>query len=133
MRPFVPATEFAKFKYQIDIDGNTSSWPGLFQKLLTGSPVLKIASPLGYRQWYYDRLRPWSNFIPVYGDNVGSDGEDRMRRRHDDAARRIGANGRALAMSLSYETEMRTAGRTIAAATRYFANKPRKYRNAIRA
>ena len=44
LRPYVPSTEFNHWKYQIDIDGNTNSWPGLFQKLLTGSPVLKVAS-----------------------------------------------------------------------------------------
>ncbi len=51
IREYVPATEFNKYKYQIDIDGNTNSWPGLFTKLLTGSPVIKIASPFGFRQW----------------------------------------------------------------------------------
>ena len=54
MRPYVPMTDFNKYKYQIDIDGNTNAWPGLFQKLLTGSPVLKVASPYGFRQWLYE-------------------------------------------------------------------------------
>jgi hypothetical protein len=124
MRPFVPATEVRKFKYQVDIDGNTSSWPGLFQKLLTGSPVLKVASPCGYRQWYYDRLRPWTNFVPVSQDM--SDLTERLEwlRCHDNVARRIGENGQALAMSLSYGAELKAAGSTIAAATRYFSDKP---------
>ena len=59
MRDYVPEIAFPAYKFQIDIDGNTNSWPGLFQKLLTGSAILKVASPYGYRQWYYDRLRPW--------------------------------------------------------------------------
>jgi hypothetical protein len=124
MGPFVPATEFGKFKYQVDIDGNTSSWPGLFQKLLTGSPVLKVASPCGYRQWYYDRLRPWTNFVPVSAEMTDLMEKIEWLRHHDDMARRIGENGQALAMSLGYETELRAAGRTIAAATRFFASKP---------
>ena len=41
-------------------------------------------------------------------------------RMHDDTARYIGENGQALALSLSYEAELKTAGRTIAAAARYF-------------
>jgi hypothetical protein len=57
----IPVELFGRHKYQIDIDGNTNSWPGLFQKLLTGSPVLKVASPDGHRQWYYHRLEPWYN------------------------------------------------------------------------
>jgi hypothetical protein len=121
IRSYVPVAQFAKFKYQIDIDGNTNSWPGLFQKLLTGSPVLKIASSRGYRQWYYDRLRPWINFVPVASDMSDLVEKTAWLLEHDDTARRIGANGQALAMSLSYEAELTNAGRTIAAAARYFA------------
>jgi hypothetical protein len=55
-------------KYQIDIDGNSSSWPGLFQRLLSGDTVLKVTSNKGWRQWYYDDLLPWENFVPVASD-----------------------------------------------------------------
>ena len=44
----VPETSFGNYKYQIDIDGVSNSWSGLFQKLLTGSPVLKVSSPVGF-------------------------------------------------------------------------------------
>ncbi len=120
MHPFVPAKEFQRYKYQIDIDGNTNSWPGLFQKLLTGSPVLKVASPKGYRQWYYDRLKPWVNLVPVTSEMSDLVEKVEWLRMHDDTARYIGENGQALALSLSYEAELKTAGRTIAAAARYF-------------
>jgi Glycosyl transferase family 90 len=68
MGAFMPPNQFHRYRYQIDIDGNTNSWSGLFQKLLTGSTVLKIASRGGFRQWYYDRLVPWHNFVPVAAD-----------------------------------------------------------------
>jgi Glycosyl transferase family 90 len=106
MRPFVASTEFIKYKYQIDIDGNTNSWPGLFQKLLTGSPVLKVASRHGYRQWYYDRLRPWVNFVPVLNDMSDLVEKLEWLKAHDDIARQIGLNGHALATSLSYQSRM---------------------------
>jgi hypothetical protein len=124
MASFVPSTEFNKFRYQIDIDGNTNSWSGLFQKLLTGSPVLKVASPQGFRQWYYDRLKPWVNYIPVAADM--SDLVDKIRwlREHDDAARAIGEQGQALALSMDYEDELKRAGRTITAALNHFAGRP---------
>jgi hypothetical protein len=124
MRPYVPATEFDRYRYQIDIDGNTSSWPGLFQKLLTGSPVLKVASVSRSRQWYYDKLKPWINFVPVAADL--SDLVDKIDwlRTHDDAARAIGEHGRALGLSMDYEGELQRAGRTITAALRYFAGQP---------
>ncbi len=121
MADYLPITEFSKFRYQIDIDGNTSSWPGLFQKLLTGCPVLKVASPRGFRQWYYERLKPWINFVPVATDM--SDLADKIAwlRDHDDAARAIGAQGQALVLSMDYEGELMRAGRTVTAALRHFA------------
>jgi Glycosyl transferase family 90 len=124
MRAYLPAAEFNRYKYQIDIDGNTNSWPGLFQKLLTGSPVLKIASPSGHRQWYYDKLREWINFVPVAADM--SDLVDKVRwlRDHDDLAHAIGEQGQALALSMDYEGELKRAGRTITAALHNFSGQP---------
>ena len=120
----LPAAQFNRYKYQIDIDGNTNSWPGLFYKLLTGSPVLKIASPFGFRQWYYDQLKPWINFLPVASDMSDLVEKVDWLRAHDDAARQIGERGRALAESLDFEGELKRAGRVITAAIRYAARLP---------
>jgi Glycosyl transferase family 90 len=68
MLGFVKAEEWNRYKFHIDIDGNSNSWGGLFQKLLTGSPVLKVESLRGLVQWYYDELRPWHNYVPVAPD-----------------------------------------------------------------
>ena len=46
----------------------SNSWSGLFTKLLTGSTVLKVESPMGFRQWYYDRLKPFEHYVPVRPD-----------------------------------------------------------------
>jgi SAM-dependent methyltransferase len=124
MANFIPVNEFNRFKYQIDIDGNSNSWPGLFQKLLTGSPVLKVTSPYGFRQWYYDRLKPWVNFVPVAADMSDLVEKVKWLKAHDDAARQIGKRGRALAESLDYPGELKRAGRTINAALRYFSGRP---------
>ncbi len=64
----VAASDFPRWRYQIDIDGNSNAWEGLFIKLLSGSVVLKVASAFGFRQWYYDRLMPWRHFVPVSRD-----------------------------------------------------------------
>ena len=118
VRPFVAPERFPEWRYQVDVDGNTSSWPGLMQKLLTGSPVLKVASARGWRQWYYPRLRPWENVVPVANDL--SDLLPALARlRHDDAlAQRIGAAGAALAGSLTFEAELRGALPVLQAAMR---------------
>jgi hypothetical protein len=116
MRDFLPPHAFAMCRYQIDIDGNSNAWASLFQKLLTGSAVLKVASELGWRQWYYDRLEPWVNFVPV-----ASDMSDLLEKiswlvAHDQEAAAIGAAGRRLALSMTYEAEIAAAIPVIAAA-----------------
>lgn len=117
-KPHVPFVEFSKYRYHIDIDGNTNSWPGLFQKLLTGSPVVKIASASGYRQWYYDRLIPWENFVPVQSDMSDLTEKVEWLLAHDDAARKIGENGRALAESMDWPGEVVRSAPAISAAIR---------------
>jgi len=105
----VPAVQQSQWKYLIDVDGYSNSWAGLFQKLYSASTVIKIASPAGYRQWYYERLRPWENYVPVEADL--SDMVDKVNwlRAHDDEAQRIGKRGRNLALSMTFETELRYA------------------------
>ena len=115
MRPRVDVTEFQKFRYQIDIDGHTNAWSGLFQKLLTGCPVLKVTSADGWRQWYYDRLVPWENFVPVRADLSDLSRMVRWLVAHDAAARRIGQAGRALAESMSFDAELTRGATTVAA------------------
>jgi Glycosyl transferase family 90 len=124
VRGSVPEDEFLKFKYQIDIDGNSNSWPGLYQRLLTGSPVLKVASPHGYRQWYYDRLQLWTNYVPVESDMSDLFEKIEWLRAHDDEAQAIGQAGLALAASLEYEQELVWAHGQIRAGFHRTAGKP---------
>ena len=93
-------------RYLIDIDGWANSWSGLFQKLLTGSTVLKVASQQGFRQWYYDRLVPWVNYVPVRADFADLDDAIAFVLENDERAREIGEAGRQLALSLNLESEI---------------------------
>jgi hypothetical protein len=104
-KPYMNSSEFQQYKYQIDIDGNSNAWPGLFIKLCTASVVFKVASSIGFRQWYYDRLVPWYNFVPVESDM--SDLFDKISwiRKRDDLAETIGRNGRSLAASMTPSSE----------------------------
>ncbi|WP_428485498.1 glycosyl transferase family 90 [Rhodopila sp.] len=121
---FVRPTDFTRYKYQIDIDGNTNAWAALFQKLLTGSPVLKVRSPFGYRQWYYDDLIPWENYVPVEPEMHDLIEKIRWLREHDDHAQRIGQAGLALARSMSRANELKRVRPTISAAIRCFSGRP---------
>ena len=47
MKGFVPWQEWGRYRYHIDIDGNSCPYSNLFQRLLTGSPVLKVQSSRG--------------------------------------------------------------------------------------
>jgi hypothetical protein len=107
----VPQTEFLKYRYQIDIDGNSNAW-GFLLKLLMGSCVLKVMSD--WRQWYYDGLRPWEHYVPVKNDL--SDLEERISWciDNDDTARQIAAGGTKYASAIVFGTEMpRAAARVL--------------------
>jgi hypothetical protein len=107
-------------KYQIDIDGNSCPYSNLFQRLLTGSPVLKVQSVRGFVQWYYDHLVPWENFVPIAPDMSDLMEKIHWLERNEYAAIRIGENGRRLAEQLSYEREIERSIPVIAAAFRCF-------------
>jgi hypothetical protein len=93
-------------KFAIDIDGNSNAWANLFNRLLLGCCVIKIASPAGFRQWYYDDLIAWQHYVPV-----GSDMSDLVEkidwcRSNPRQSQEIAAAGQRLAMAMTFETEM---------------------------
>lgn len=90
-------------KFAIDIDGQSNTWSNLIVRMIFGCCVLKIESQAGFRQWWYNRLRPWENFVPVKADF--SDLRERIDWVHanDRRAEEIAANGRALAETLTFE------------------------------
>jgi hypothetical protein len=93
-------------KFAIDIDGNSNAWSNLFMRLLMGCCVLKVASPSGYRQWYYEELEPWTHFVPLKSDL--SDLRERIAwcRANSDQCRRIAANGQSFILARDFETEV---------------------------
>jgi hypothetical protein len=103
---FVPSTDLDKYKYHIDIDGHTNAWSGLFRKLLSGSPVLKIKSRRNFRQWYYHNLKPYVNYVPIESDMQDLAEKLQWLRSHDAEAREIGRLGAELGYAMSYEAVM---------------------------
>lgn len=106
LAPHIPETEFLRFRYQIDIDGNSNSW-SLLPKLSMGSCVLKVQSAC--RQWYYDDLRPWEHYIPVQADLSDLEEQILWCREHDRDARQIAESGKQYADGLVFGTEMTLA------------------------
>jgi len=114
LRPHVRMRYFHRYRFQLDIDGNTNSW-GCFNKLLTGSPLLKVASRHGYRQWYYDRLKPWVHYVPVAADLSDLMARVEWLRANDQQARDIGQAGRDLAISMTLAHERQSLRHVVAA------------------
>lgn len=92
-------------RYAIDVDGVTNAWSNLFTRLLLGCCVLKIASPAGYRQWYYDDLEPWRHFVPVSSDL--SDLLERIEwcRANESRSEEIAHEGQRFALARTPESE----------------------------
>jgi hypothetical protein len=114
MREHVPALKQIHYRYLIDIDGWANSWSGLFQKLLLGATVLKVRSKSDSKQWYYDRLRPFENYVPVESDLSDLDDMAAWVEAHPVEAERIAENGNQLASSLTFSNEFAAAVRRIA-------------------
>lgn len=98
--------ESENFHYRmlIDVDGNSNSWPGLFLRLLTAACVIKVITP--YRQWYYDRLIDRENHVAVHDIEEIQDASVWLQA-NESHAERIGRAGRALALSLTVDSEFR--------------------------
>nr|WP_240653248.1 glycosyl transferase family 90 [Sphingomonas crocodyli] len=114
MGPEEDQANILNYRYQIDIDGNTNTWSSLFLKLLTGTPVLKVESEFGFRQWYYDLLVPWENYVPVASDASDLIEKIEWLRANPEQARKIGLAGRRLADSVTYEESIKESHATLA-------------------
>ncbi len=109
----IPEETWLDRKYAIDIDGFTNTWSNLFIRMCFGCCVLKVASQYGYRQWYYDRLKPYEHFVPVKADMSDLFTQLAWVRANPDKAEEIAMNGQALANTMTYETEMARAAQII--------------------
>jgi hypothetical protein len=109
----VPRQQFMRYRGAFDIDGNANAWSGLFSSMLGASCILKIASREGYRQWYYDRLKPWEHYIPVKTDL--SDLADRVNwfAAHESEAKIIAQRARELAVAIDTPSGFRDSANNL--------------------
>ncbi len=112
----VPETDWINDRFALDIDGFTNTWSNFLVRLHLGCCVLKVDSQGGYRQWYYDRIRPWEHFVPVRADMSDLIEKIEWARSNDAEAKAIAANGQAFARSMTFESENSWAVDTICAA-----------------
>ncbi len=103
MGDYVQRAEIGKFQGIIDIDGNSNAWSGLFTALLSGACVFKVGSEKDYRQWYYFRLSPFKNYIPISHDFGDFDDAISWLLHSGGAASEVAAAGQALALELTFD------------------------------
>ena len=102
-------TSWLSSKFAIDIDGTTNAWSNFFVRMLYGCCVFKVESQFGYRQWYYDRLRPFEHYIPVRADLGDFAERIDWARSHPLEAEAIAAAGQRFARALDFEAGKRDA------------------------
>ncbi len=96
MRPEVPKEHFLDYRYLIDVDGWTNAW-SLLDKMIGGATIMKVCSALGFRQWYYDKLVPWKNYIPLAADLSDLDEVIEWMLSNPEECEKIGAGAASLA------------------------------------
>jgi Glycosyl transferase family 90 len=102
-------------KYAIDIDGHANTWSNFLVRMLFGCCVFKVESGFGFRQWYYDRLKPFEHFVPVRADLADLIEKIEWARSHQNEAQEIAAAGQRFAMALDFEAGKRDAVEIISA------------------
>ena len=66
----------------------------------SGGVLLKIDSEEGFMQWFYNRLEPWINYVPIKHDLSDLVEKITYLNQHNYLAKTIADNGRRLAMSM---------------------------------
>jgi hypothetical protein len=82
---WIDRKEQIKYKYVLDIDGNSSTWDATAWKLNSGSVLLKTDS--AWRQWFYDELLPWTHYVPIKDDFSDIDEKFAWCESHQDECR----------------------------------------------
>ncbi|MEN0001170.1 MAG: glycosyl transferase family 90, partial [Pseudomonadota bacterium] len=109
----IEETDWINDRYALDIDGYTNSWRNMLTRMHLGCCVLKVTSQFGYRQWFYDQIKPWEHFVPVKADM--SDLAEMLDwvRANDARAQEIARNGQAFARTQTMERGLCQAVSTI--------------------
>lgn len=111
--PRVEQETWAGRKFAIDIDGFSNAWDNFLRRLKMGCCMLKVDSPFGFRQWYYDQLVPFEHYVPIRADLTDLRAQVDWVRSNPHAAEEIAKNGQDVARRLTFESETLRAGQLI--------------------
>lgn len=81
----VSRPDHLKYKYLVDVDGNSCSYERYFWLLLSNSLVIKQVTP--NIQWYYGGLEPYKHYLPIKEDLSDLMEKIDWARQHDEDCR----------------------------------------------
>ncbi|MBS0625061.1 MAG: hypothetical protein JSS32_03335 [Verrucomicrobia bacterium] len=81
----VKKEDHLRYKYLVDVDGNSCSYERYFWLLASNSLVIKQITP--QIQWYYGALEPYKHFLPVKEDLSDLVEKIEWAKNHDKEAR----------------------------------------------
>jgi hypothetical protein len=110
LKPFIPMADMARYRYILDIDGNSNSW-NFMLKLRLGCCVLKVESD--WQQWYAHRLVPWVHYVPVAKDFSDVESQIAWCLDHAEECAAIAERGATFARSMRFDDEMAAAAATV--------------------
>lgn len=84
------AAEHVRYKYQIEVDGNSCSYSRCYWELLSNSVMLKQVSD--NIQWYYGALVPYQHYIPLATDLSDLLQQIFWAKAHDGECKQIAEN-----------------------------------------
>lgn len=98
----IPEPSWVNRKYAIDIDGFTNAWSNFFIRMKLGCCVFKVDSQFGYKQWYYDRIKPFKHYIPIKADLSDLFEKIDWARAHPAECEQIAAAGQAFVNEMTF-------------------------------
>lgn len=101
--PVLPA-ESMIYKYLFDIDGYSCSYSRMAWILYSNSALMKHTSDKV--QWYYDKLQPYVNYIPIAEDFSNLQDQFLWAEANQEKVKNIAQNGRTLAQETFSETSI---------------------------
>ena len=90
----MPIRDHFAYKYLLDIDGNSCTYSRCRWILLSNSILLKVSSD--FTQWYYKRLIPYENYVPIQNDLSDLQEVFCWLKQEDKAAYAIAIGGQTL-------------------------------------
>lgn len=94
-KPWADHAEHMKYKFQLNLDGHTCTYPGLQWRLLSNCTV--FLQETDNIMWYHTLLKPWVHYVPIKEDLSDIIEKTVWAKNHDDQCHLIALQGQELA------------------------------------